>query len=174
MSKCTSIPSLSNIVLKNDNVKPLRQKPPKSFVYLWKKADISGMEDDIQQFSETFTSEFSVNIPINSPWVSFKTKSLSLISNNVHSKMTSSRYSQSWCNRTVYLISRWKSQAFQEARQNSNRKGWARYKTFIQKSCKEECRRAYNNNFYCQRRIKLYETTLLSKLRNVTAQVWPH
>ena len=71
VSKCTSIPGLSDhhIVLTDANVIPLRQKPPK-------KADIIGMEEDFQQFSETFTSEFSVDTPINCIWTSFKSKSL--------------------------------------------------------------------------------------------------
>ena len=71
-------------------------------------------------------------------------KSLSSISKHVHSKMTSSMYSQSWCNRTVRRLSRWKHQAFRKARQNSNRKNWTRYKN-IQKACKDKCKKAYNN-----------------------------
>ena len=66
----------------------------------------------------------SVDTPINSLWTSFKTKSLSSISKHVPSKMTSSRYRQSWCNRTVRRLSRRKHRAFRKARQNSNRKNW--------------------------------------------------
>ena len=54
------------------------------------------MEDDLHQFSKTFTSEFSVDTLINSLWTSFKTKSLSAIRKHVPSKMTSSRCSQSY------------------------------------------------------------------------------
>ena len=85
MSKCTSIPGLNDldIVLTDTNIIPLRQKPPKRLVYLCKKADTSGMEDDLHQFSETFTSEFSVDTPINSLWTSSKTKSLSSVGKHV-------------------------------------------------------------------------------------------
>ena len=143
MSKCTSIPCFSdhNIVLTDTNIILLRQKPPKRLVYLCKKADIYGMDDDLHQFSETFTSEFSVDTPINSLWTSFKTKSLSSIKNHVPSKITSSRYRQSWCNKAVRRLSWRKQGALRKARQNSNRKKWARYKN-IQKSCKEECKKA--------------------------------
>ena len=109
-----------------------------------KKTDISGMDDDLQQISETFTSEFSVDTAINSLWTSFKTKSLSSINKHVPSRMTSSRYSQSWCNRAVQRLSRRKYRAFWEARQNSSMKNWDRYKN-IQKSLKEECRKASYN-----------------------------
>ena len=102
------------------------------------------MDYDLQQFSVTFTTEFSVDTPINSLWTSFKTKSLSSINKHVPSKMTSSRYSQSWCNRAVRRLFRRKHRAFRKARQNSSIKNWARYKN-IQKSCKEECKKAYNN-----------------------------
>ena len=102
------------------------------------------MEHDLHQFAKAFTSEFSVDTPINSLWTSFKTKSLSSISKHVPSKMTSSRYSKSWCNRTVRRLSRRKHRAFRKARQNNNRKNWTRYKN-IQKACKDECKKAYNN-----------------------------
>ena len=58
--------------------------------------------------------------------------------------MSSSRYSQSWCNRTVCRLSRQKHQSFRKARQNSSRKNWTRYKN-IQKACKDECKKVYNN-----------------------------
>ena len=143
--------------------------------YLWKKADISGMDDDLQQFSETFTTEFSVDTPINSLWTSFKTKSLSSINKHVPSKMTSSRYSQSWCNRAVQRLSRRKHRAFRKARQNSSTKNWAQYKN-IQKSCKEECKKAYNNYVSDMVSDKSSCKKLFSfvKDRNVTAQAWPH
>ena len=146
VSKCTSIPGLSDhdIVLTDTNTIPLRQKPPKRLVYLWKKSDISGMEDNLHQFAKAFTSEFSVDTPINSLWTSFKTKSLSSISKHVPSKMTSSRYSQSWCNRTVRRLFRRKHRAFRKARQNNNGKNWTRYNN-IQKACKDECKKAYND-----------------------------
>ena len=70
------------------------------------------------------------------------------VSVEVTSKMTSSRYSQSWCNRTVRRLSRRKHLAFQKARQNNNRKNWTNYKN-IQKACKDECKKAYNN-YVCE------------------------
>ena len=85
VSRCTSIFGLSDhdIVLTDTNIIPLRQKPPKRLVYLWKKADTSGMKYDLHQFSETFTSEFSVDTPINSLWTSSKTKSLLSVGKHV-------------------------------------------------------------------------------------------
>ena len=58
--------------------------------------------------------------------------------------MTSSRYSQSWCNRTVRRLSRRKHPAFRKARQNSCKKNRTQYKN-LQKSCKKECKMAYND-----------------------------
>ena len=97
----------------------------------------------LHQLSETFISECSFDTPINSLWTSFKAKSLSSISKYVPSKMTPSRISQSWCNRTVHRLSRRKHGAFRKAMQNSNSKNWTRYK-ITQEACKEECKKAYN------------------------------
>ena len=80
------------------------------------------MEENLQQFSETFNSEFSVDTPINSLWTSFKSKGLSSINKHVPSKMTSSRYSQSWCNRTVRRLSRRKQRAFRRPGRTATRR----------------------------------------------------
>ena len=42
------------------------------------------------------------------------------------------------------VLSRRKHRAFRKVRQNSNKKNWTRYKN-IQKTCKEECKKAYND-----------------------------
>ena len=107
---------------------------------------ISGRKQTLPEWRKTCdnTTEFSVDTPINSLWTSFKTKSLSSINRHILSKMTSSRYSQSWCNRTVCRLSRRKHGAFRKARQNSSKKNWTRCKN-LQKSCKEECKKAYND-----------------------------
>ena len=138
VSKCTSIPGLSdhNIVLTDTNIIPLRQKSPKR-LYFWYGRRPSSVCKNLHL-------RVSVDTPINSLWTSFKTKSLSSISKHVPSKMTSSGYSRSWCNRNVRRLSRQIHRAFRKARLNSNRKNWTRYKN-IQKACKDEYKKAYNN-----------------------------
>ena len=146
---CASLVKISQLVQKitqgNEATRTQTGSAPKTICpppFGWGDI-ITGMEEDLQQFSETFTSEFSVDTPINSLWTSFKSKSLSSINKHVPSKMTS-RYCQSWCNRTVRRLSRRKHRAFRKARQNSNKMNWTRYKN-IQKTCKEECKKAYND-----------------------------
>ena len=44
---------------------PSRQKPANRLIYLWKKANLNEMEQDIATFSRSFTTEHS-ETPINS------------------------------------------------------------------------------------------------------------
>ena len=132
------------------------------------------MEEDLRQFADDFTTEFSVDTPINSLWTSFKTKSLSSINKHVPSKMTYFTYSQSWCNRTVRRLSRRKHRAFRKARQNSSQKNWTRYKN-LQKSCKESARRPtmIMSVIWSVTNPIPRNCTPSSKIRNVTAPAWP-
>ena len=103
VNKCTPIPGLSDhdIVLIDANIVHSRQKPARRLIYLWNKANLIEMEQDIAAFSRSFTTENSETTPINTLWATFKKKCMEVLQRHVPSKYTSTRYSQSWCNRTI-------------------------------------------------------------------------
>ena len=70
VNKCNPIPGLGHhdIVLIDANIVPTRQKPTRRLIYLWKKANLTEMEQDIAGFSRSFTSDFSEATPINTLW----------------------------------------------------------------------------------------------------------
>ena len=76
VNKCTPIPGLSDhdIVLIDANIVPSRQKPARRLIYLWNKANLIEMEQDIAAFSRSFTTEHSETTPINTLWDIFKKK----------------------------------------------------------------------------------------------------
>ena len=132
------------------------------------------MEDDLHQFSKTLTSEFSVDTRISSLWTSFKTKSLSSISKHVPSKLTSTRYCQSWCNRTVHLLSRQKHRAFWKATQNSNRKNLPDIRTYRRPARKNARRHTITMPvIWSMTHQTARNYTPSSDIRNATAQAWP-
>ena len=67
-----------------------------------------------------------------------------VLQKQVPSKYTSTRYSQSWCNRTIRRMSRRKRRAYRKARRTNNDKDWAHFKS-LQKTNKKECKKAHNN-----------------------------
>ena len=146
VNKCINIPGLSDhdAILLDSNVIPSRQKPVRRLIHLWKQADLSGMKKDLADFSTEFTEIHNINSPVDQLWTAFKSKCLSSLQKHVPTKMTSQRYSQSWCNRSVRRLSRRKQRAFRKAKQSHKHKDWQRYRN-IQKSCQTECKQAFNS-----------------------------
>ena len=112
--------------------------------YLWEKANLTEMEQDIAGFSRSFTSDFSETTPINTLWATFKKKCMEVLQKHVPSKYTSTTYSHSWCNRTIRHLSRRKRRAYRKVRRTNNDKDWAHFKS-VQKINKKECKRAHDN-----------------------------
>ena len=102
------------------------------------------MEQDIAGFSRSFISDFSEKTLINTLWATFKKKCMEVLQRHVPSKYTSTRYSQSWCNRTIRRLSLRKRRAYRKARRTNNDKDWAHFKS-LQKTNKKECKKAHDN-----------------------------
>ena len=146
VNKCTPIPGLSDhdIVLIDANIVPSRQKPARRLIYLWNKANLIEMEQDIAAFSRSFTTEHSETTPINTLWDIFKKKCMEVLQKHVPSKYTSTRYSQSWCNRTIRRLSRRKRRAYRKGKRTNKDKDWARFKS-LQQTNRKECKRAHDD-----------------------------
>ena len=77
-------------------------------------------------------------------WGDFKDMCHQAISNNVPSKLTTTRFSQPWINRNVKRLSRRKKKAYRRAQQTNSSKDMEKYKN-LQKETQFHCRKAYNN-----------------------------
>jgi len=145
VNKCTPIPGISDhdIVLTDVNILTARRKPVARLIHLWKKADLESMTSDLTNFTTRFTSSNNASTPINNLWDTFKKECTAAINKHVPSKMTSTRYSQPWCNRTIRRLSRRKKRAYKRARKSNSEKDWTTYKT-IQKATRTECKTAHN------------------------------
>ena len=69
---------------------------------------------------------------------------MEVLQKHVPSKNTSTRYSQSWCNRTIRRLSRRKRRAYRKAKRTNKYKDWARFKS-LQKTNRKECKRAHDD-----------------------------
>ena len=74
--RCKPLPSIGNsdhdIVLLDVACKPVKPKPTRRKIYLWKKAEVHNIQKDIAEFGSTFKNETHQNI--ESMWQSFKTE----------------------------------------------------------------------------------------------------
>lgn len=80
---------------------PSAQKPVRRLIYPCKQENLDDIRGDLTQFSNEFTGNHSTYSPVDQLWFSFKTKNLNTFQKHVPTKITSQRYSQSFCNRSV-------------------------------------------------------------------------
>ena len=62
-----------DIVFVEGKVLAQRKKLPQRKIKLWKQADLYDMNLQLKAFSDSFTSEYTADTDINTPWSSFKT-----------------------------------------------------------------------------------------------------
>ena len=82
------------------------------------------MHNKLQEFSSSFVSIHSLSTPINSLWPLFKQKCIETITTHVPSKVTSSRYNQTWWNLKIRRLSRRKQRTHKKARLTRHPQDW--------------------------------------------------
>ena len=150
LNKCTPLPGLSDhaIVLVDSNITPARQKPPKRLIHLGKKTNIPEMKADLKNNLESAFSTYDTHSPVDTLWTTFRNNCLSNIQKHAPSKLSSSRYSQPWCNRSIRRLSRRKKRAFNRARRTGRQKDLDTYRhkqKETQKACKSACNTYIND-----------------------------
>jgi polyphosphate kinase len=74
----------------------------------------------------------------------FKSNILKILQESVPSKMSSSRFSKPWINRTVKQMTRRKKRSFDKARRTKKKSDIARYRK-LKSATQKECRKAYKD-----------------------------
>ena len=101
--RCKPLPSIGNsdhdIVLLDIACKPFKPKPVRRKIYLWKKADIYKIKEDLESFGNTFRNIGKRDI--ESLWHALKDAIQNTIDKRVPSKMTQGRHTHPWINTTI-------------------------------------------------------------------------
>ena len=84
------------------------QKPPSHIIYLWNKADLQGMSQDMLSFASEFTHTNTIDTPIEDLWSSLQTKLLDTVNAHVPCKVKSNNTQQPWVNCTLKQLRRQK------------------------------------------------------------------
>jgi predicted membrane-bound dolichyl-phosphate-mannose-protein mannosyltransferase len=115
------------IVYIDTNISVKLNKPVKMKIYIWKKANKDKLEDQASEMGKQFKEKFSLDRAINEIWDFIKSNILNILQESVPSKMSSTRFSLHWINRTVKQMSRQKNRNFDKARRTKKKSDIARY-----------------------------------------------
>ena len=130
MERCTPLPSRGNsdhdIVILDTSIQVRRPKPPKREIYLWKRADISGIQDDLSKFAVYFQDRSFDSV--NSMRDTFKEQIHQTMGRRVTSKMTLARHTHPWMNGNIRSLIRRKQRAHKQARSTGVKRDRDRYK----------------------------------------------
>jgi hypothetical protein len=101
--RCKPIPAIGNsdhdIVLLDIACNPIKPKPTRHKISLWKKANIYKIQEDLIVFVENFRDQTFDSI--ESMWNHFKTAVKRIIDQRVPTKMTRARHTHQWMNTKV-------------------------------------------------------------------------
>ena len=115
------------------SIKAIHPKPLRRKIYLWKRADVQGIKDDLQDLTDSIQGQQD----INQAWRTLETT----IKKRVPSKMTTSRHTNPWMNTDIKRTIRRKQRAHRKARQTNAKRDWDRYKC-LQREVQYKIRRA--------------------------------
>lgn len=142
--KCIPFPGISDhdMVLTIADIRAKLQRPIRRKIYLWKNANMD--REELESFAETHLSQMSLETPVETQWLQIKGKILSVVENQVPSKMTTCRFSQPWITTDLKQLSRKKKRAVRRSRSAvcNSQSDLTQYKE-VKKTMQRKCRKAY-------------------------------
>ena len=146
IQKCKPVQGVGNhdIVFVESNISAICSKLPQRKIFLWKRANYVGMKESVSLASVSFVAKNKTSTDINQLWGDFKNMCHQAITDNVPTKMTSTKFSQPWINWNAKRLSRCKKKAFRRAQQTNSHEDIKKYKK-LQKETQFYCRKAINN-----------------------------
>lgn len=144
---CYPLPGVSDheMVYVDSDVSAKYQRPVQRKIWLWSKANIPKLKEDMTEFSQDFSSKYSIKSDVNTMWTEFSDKCSQLMTDHIPSKLSSRRFSQPWITRNVKRLSRRKKKAYNKARVSKKQSDWTQYKQ-LKKECQRESRKAYSSH----------------------------
>ena len=118
----------------------IKQKPRK--IYIFSKANLDKIFDDMEQLSGEITSA-SPSSTMEDLWNSFISGIGKSMDRNILTKVCNNRQSLPWYNKDMKRMVRRKSRLYKHAKKSNQ---WNTFKTF-QKTCKKEFKKAEINHF---------------------------
>ena len=129
--RCKPLPPIGqksdhDIVLLDTAHQPLRARPPRRKIFLWKRADAEKMKQHLKEFSHSFMKETSQTVECM--WTLFRSAITSAVEKHVPTKMSSTRQTRPWVNTSLRRAMRRKQRAHWRSKKTKKHKDWNRYK----------------------------------------------
>ena len=112
------------------DVRAKRIKQASRKIYLYNRADMSGLSDHMSQFKESYLSEDHSHMSVNEMWVNFKTGFLEAVERFIPSKMTKTKYSLPWIDATIKRLMKRRQKLYLRARKSNDPDVKIHYKRF--------------------------------------------
>ena len=161
---CKPLPGISDheAVLIHSLIKVNFQSPARRTMRKWNRADWDKINDSAKYFCNNFTSDFSINTPIDQMWNEFKSFCLSIL-NTIPSNVVSNKCTCPWITLFSKRLSKRKQRMYNVARLSHHQDDWVLYYC-LKKECQHECHKAYNS----------YVMSLIDDNNNVSKRVWSY
>lgn len=140
--RITPIPGISDhdALFIDSDVEIKLQRQPKRSIYIWNMANIHGLQDNVEVFSNEFVRRPSTE-PVEDLWAVFKSECHRLLNTNVPSKVATQRYSQPWITRDLKRLTRKKKRYFKRYRKTQSTEDHEAYKSLkkeVHVRCKDK------------------------------------
>ncbi|XP_072039626.1 uncharacterized protein [Amphiura filiformis] len=130
VEKSIVIPGMSDhdgiaMLIINTSPKRNKQKPHKA--YLYNKADMPGIKNELNRFSNEFCNKshtISGNVSVEEMWSEFKSHLNTTMDKYIPSKIMSKQNKTPWISPTIKRMQRRKQRAYNKARKSGNSSDW--------------------------------------------------
>ena len=147
-SRTCTLPPLGDhdIIMTDNNICPAKIKPQPRIVHIWKKANVTGIKKDLEDFSRelTVSNQERQDETVDEIWTKINSALNEAINKHVPTKTLSPKPQQPWVNQSIKRLSRRKNRAWRKAKATRRDEDWQRFK-LLQKQTRRACRRAYSS-----------------------------
>ena len=129
-------------VIINSRLRLRHQKQPRRKILLWNRADTPKIKAAAKEFRQNFLDKYPVddaNSDVNEMWSCIQSNLLTILENNVPSKLSSSKSLPPWINNETKRLIRNKKLWYKKAKTRNNSESWkiySEYKRETQKQCR--------------------------------------
>ena len=144
-TNCWTIPGLSDhdIIITDNNVAASKIIQVPRTVTIWKKANVTAMQEETRIFAGNFIKQTHTNVQRS--WDSISEHLKELMKKHVPTKKVSTKFHQPWIQTSLKRLSRQKRRAWAKAKTSNSPVDWEKYEE-IKKKTQRENRRAYESH----------------------------
>ena len=132
------LPGLSDhdLVLIDADLRPVRQRQDRRQVFLYSRADMDSIKQDMNDFRRDYFSTDPMTRPLTSNWNRFQHAIHTTMNNNIPQKTHSSRHTLPWFSRHLRRQHRKKQRLYRRAQTYNTPENWKTYKVHQKKFAK--------------------------------------